>query len=271
MSDDRSEAKNGARSPSRRLTALTEVEAEHAEGFSFHGPRILLLLILAVATYLLFPAGAAQDIAGYELGSVPPEDLIAEVSFEVPKSPSDLRSEQNAAANAVAPVFRYDSAAVDTMRRRIDARLDAIDAAFAPGLPEAESQERLDSVLTDIGLPTRPDIQAMLRSPENRVILRRALDATIATDVTDGVVRSSQLSVTNRWVLLRKGTDARVPRDSMTTESELWERASRHLPAQAPTGMNEVLRLLIIGQFEPTIYFDQAATDAERTAARNTV
>lgn len=271
MSDDRSEGKRPARSPSRRLPALAEVKAEHAEGFRFHGPRILLLLILAVTTYLLFPAPDVP-MASVEVGTVPPEDLIAEVGFSVPKSASDLRADQTAAAAAVTPVFRFDSLAVDSMRLRIDARLGRIDAAFEPGISEAESRARLDAVLTAIDLPNHPEYWEMLGSPQNRATLGAALETTIERDVARGVARTSELAaVPNERVLLRDGTERVVRRDSITTETQLWENASRHLPARTPAGMNELQRQLIIGEFQPTIYYDRATTDRERTAARNRV
>ncbi len=272
MSEDRSEGKRPARPPSRRLPALAEVEAEHAEGFRFHGPRILLLLILAVTTYLLFPAGDAPGMSGYELGSVPPQDLIAEVGFQVLKSESDLRREQDAAAGTVTPVFRYDSLAADSMRMGIEARLDQFDALFEPGLTEVESKARIDAALVPFELSDRAATETMLRSPANRAILRRAADETIREDVVPGVARTSEVNaVQNERVLLRDGTERFLRRDSILTETQLWENANRHLPARAPAGMNEMLRRLISNNFKATISYDRATTERERMAMRSAV
>jgi hypothetical protein len=274
MPDARSERRSpGPAQPRRPRPKLAETEAGEATGFRFHGPRILLLLILSVATYLLFPAAAVPDLPAAEQGMVPTEDLIAEVDFAVPKNEAELRREQQAAEAAATLIFRYDSIAVDSVRARVEYLLDRIDAAFEPGLAEAESAARLQAALAAASLPARPDIAALLRPAANRNMLRAALRATVDQDLAAGVARSTDLETgpATQVRLIRNGSDRLIGRDSLATETQLREASSRHLPARAPAGLAELQRLVLTSMFRPSIRYDRTATDASRRSARQAV
>src|SRR5680860_223518 len=70
-----------------------------------HGSRGLLLLLAAIAVFLLFPAPRLPDTAVLERGVVAPFDVIAEFPFSIPKSDVQLQREQAEAASGVPPIF----------------------------------------------------------------------------------------------------------------------------------------------------------------------
>ena len=58
-----------------------------------HGSRGLLLLAFTLTVPMLFPGAPLPDFARLEQGQVATEDVIAEISFDVPKSPERLQLE----------------------------------------------------------------------------------------------------------------------------------------------------------------------------------
>ena len=79
-------------------------------GLVHHGSRLALLLLTSLAIYGLFPAPRLPDTAVLETGAVAPQDVIAEFSFDIPKSADELLREQVAAASGVPAVFdRYSN------------------------------------------------------------------------------------------------------------------------------------------------------------------
>lgn len=256
--------------------ALAEVEPEAAAGFRFHAPRVLLLLILAVVTYLLFPVTAAPDLPSYEEGTVPTEDLIAAIDYEVLKPPLELRNEQGRAADAVDPIFVYDSTALGTVQGKVATLLDRINAAFEPGLSEDETNTRLQAASGESSLKIPPDAATYLRPPANRDMLRASLIAAIEEDLAGGAARASDLdgaitSPTNRIRYQSNGSDRTFPRDSITTLEQLQQNARRHLPAQAPAGLAELQGLIVSSHFEPSIRWDRTETFLARERARESV
>ena len=86
-----------------------EEEGSRRAALRTHGARLLLALVLAVVTYMLFPAAPASEVAVYEVGSVAPENVIAPYAFRVPKAAPELAAEHEAAVRTVVPVFAFDT------------------------------------------------------------------------------------------------------------------------------------------------------------------
>src|SRR5690606_30240512 len=96
-----------------------------------HGGRLLLLLASAIAIYLLFPAPVLPDAAVFERVVVAPQDVIAEVGFDIPKADDTLLREQLEAESGVPPVYVQNPVAADSLLedvRRLFARLDTLGA-----------------------------------------------------------------------------------------------------------------------------------------------
>jgi hypothetical protein len=158
-----------------------------------HAARIIVLLFVATATYVLFPAVPVPNFPVLEKGMVVDEDIIAEIGFDINKTEPELRRQQDEAAASVAPILRYDSAAVDSMRGRIATFHARLDSAFDAGLPPAEATSRQLQTLRMYQLPTREDIIALLRSKPNRDALGRSLQATVSQEMVRGVAESTSI------------------------------------------------------------------------------
>jgi putative nucleotidyltransferase with HDIG domain len=243
------------------------------EGVQHHGARLGLLLALALLTALLFPVTPVPDFPIVERGMVLQRDIIAEVDFQVPKPEAELQRERDQAAGVVAPIFRYDSVAVDSMRSRIATLLDRIDSATVARLPAAESAQRLRAVLSTHTLPATPDVLEMLGSRPNRNALRQSLRATIDQELRSGVVRTSNLqgNLAPQVRILRAGTDRFVPIANVPTQETLHAAAAEHLQPGAPASLVEFQRLVLISLFVPTLRYDRTATEAARESARAAV
>jgi hypothetical protein len=112
----------GAEKPPRRRGRL-----------AYHGSRAALALVLAILTYLLFPASPAVDFPLYEIGSVAADNVIAPFAFRVRKSDAELARERDELSRAAQPIFVYVPEALDTARIEFQ--------RFLASLPPAESAE----------------------------------------------------------------------------------------------------------------------------------
>ena len=238
-----------------------------------HGARIAVLLGLVLLVQFLFPVAPVPDFPVLEKGMVPDEDVIAQVTFPIPKTDAELAQEQQEAARSVVPIFTFDTTAVDSMSAQVQTFLAYVDSAAEAGGSDLTVRARLREVLSAYGMPANDDAVALLRPPDNRLALRRALERAIETELPKGIAQSSDLEESRSAQLRvnRAGTEQLVDRDSVTTQQRFFELAARHVPFTAPSGLNEFQRLALIRFFEPSIRLDLAATDTARAYARQAV
>jgi cyclic-di-AMP phosphodiesterase PgpH len=243
------------------------------DGVVHHGLRVGLLLGMAILLQVLFPVAQVPDFPTYERGMVPSQDMIAEVGFPIPKTDAELAQEREEAASAVAPVFRYDPTALDTMLSRVSRFMAHADSAARGGQTELERRSRMRDLLVAYGFPVDEDALDVLTVQQHRNQLNAALQRTINAQLPDGIASSSDYedSPAQQWRLLREGSERLVPRDSVPTQSALFARASQYLPSASPAGMADFQRLVLILFFEPTLRLDRARTDAAREQARQAV
>jgi putative nucleotidyltransferase with HDIG domain len=252
----------------RELFATLNRDPVHTwpDGLLHHGARVVLLLLLALATYIVFPMAPVADLPNLERGMLADDDIYAEVPFTVYKPPAELAREREDAAAAVPPTFRYDSTAIDSMRTRITALLARIDSAATAADPAA-----LGRLLTASSLRAGDDVEAMLRASQNRLALRNSLMRVLDEEMQRGIanpqdvadLRASQVRIS------RGGTEHLLPADSLLTATDIYQ--SGYLPLDAPVGLGSLQQLILIAQFRPTLRMDVAATEAARQAARDAV
>jgi hypothetical protein len=240
------------------------------DGLLHHGSRILVLLLLAALAQLLFPVSPVPDFPNLEKGMVPTEDVIADVGFLIPKTETELAQERDDAAAAVAPIYRYDPAAVDTMLRRVRSFLTAVDSAARTATAPA-LQGALRRLLEGYGFPISPEALALLERPQHRTELRRSLERIITAELPAGIVASSDELASPQWRIVRAGTEQLVARDSVLTQSRLFERAAAHVPPDAPAGFGDFQTLTLILFFEGSIRLDREATAQARQLAQEAV
>ena len=246
-----------------------------AEGLVHHGARVLLLVALAVAVGIFFPVAPVPDFPQLERGMVPEEDVIAEVGFSVPKSPSELAREREEAAATVVPVFRYDSAAVGAMTSRVESFFARVDSAVAAGTTEGEERAALRQILSayGIGESVTPEALELLRVPARRAALRRAALSAVRAELPRGIASSGELedAGASQLEVRRDGQGRVMERDSVVTQSAFIDRTTAHLPPGRSPAEAELLRLIAIRFVQPSIRFDARATEAARERARQAV
>jgi hypothetical protein len=241
------------------------------DGVVHHGARVLLLVGLVVLVQVLFPVSPVPDFPSLEEGMVPAEDIIAEVGFTIPKSEPELEQERAEAAAAVAPVYRYDPGATDSMLHRVRTFVGHMDSATAGGTSSEEVRNALQQLLTSYGFPVGDEALDLLQHAENRRLLLRSLERVITNELPAGIVASGDDSPTPQWRIVREGSEQLVARDSVPTQARLFERASDYLPAGTPTGLADFQRLALILFFEGSVRLDRDATERAREQARAAV
>lgn len=242
------------------------------EGVVHHGVRILMLLGLACSVVLLFPVTPVPDLPVLEKGMVSEETIIAQVAFPVYKSDEELARERAEAAAGVAPIFVYESTAIDTMLARVQTFFARVDSVAAEGA-EPAVRAGMNRLLQSYGVVTGDDAHDALRSPALRAQLRRALENAIKTELPVGIASSGELegSSVTQLRLRRDGQEILLPRDSVLTAQGFFERATRHIPRGTAASISELQRLILIRFFEPSIRLDRVATEMARERARQAV
>ncbi|HEX6133671.1 MAG TPA: HDIG domain-containing protein [Longimicrobiales bacterium] len=235
-----------------------------------HGFRAALLLGLVVLMHFIFPVAPVPDFPQYEEGAVPTEDIIATERFVIPKSEGQLAQEREEAAESVAPIFRYDPSAVDTMLARVRRFIGHVDSAAAIGDTDAERRENVRALLSAYGFPINEDAVDLLVEPRNRAMLQQSLETAIRRELPQGIVTSSDFedAPAPQWRVVSGGSERLLSRDSVRTQNWLYTRASDYLPPRSPAGLAEFQRLAVILFIEGSIKLDAEATALAREQAR---
>jgi cyclic-di-AMP phosphodiesterase PgpH len=238
-----------------------------------HGFRIALLLGLVLLLQVLFPVAPVPDFPEYERGDVPPEDVIAEVRFTIPKSEAELAQQRDEAAAAVAPIFRYDPAAEDTMLTRVRRFIAHVDTASRQGDDPAERRENVRALLSAYGFLVSVEAVDLLLDERNRALLQESLEYAIRTQLPQDVVSTSDYEDTTEqiWRLIAGDSERLLQRDSVRREAHVAAAAAQRLGSAAPAGLAQFQRLVIILFFDGSIRLDREATQLARDQARLTV
>lgn len=236
-----------------------------------HGLRLLVLMVVAVAVYLLFPAPRVPDTAVLERGVVAPQDVIAEFGFEVPKRDDELQRERDEAAAAVPAVYDYAPGAPDSVLasvRTLFSRLDSV----ARATPPAQRADVLRAVLERQRLAASEGALAVLQDDERRLALWRATEAVLREQLPRGVIAAARLREPSATLQVRHdGRLQALPMDSVLSADRLYQLAAERLPASVAPDATELQRLLLIRYVRPTLVRNDSATAAARARARAAV
>ncbi len=235
-----------------------------------HAARLGIALLLAVLTYVLFPASPAIDFPIYEVGSVASDNVIAPFAFKVMKTPAELAQEQAQVVAGVEPVFQFLPAALDSSRAALDGFNAAVTQAAAtnPQLATASVQRAAESW----GIPLTAGQAAYLAMPRKRGPLFLSLHRVFDRWLSEGVASAGTLdSVRGEIVIRSGGEDHRVSSDSVLTFNMLVSRARLvHPDPGSATGDSLYMRLLATF-FHPTIVPDRATTELRREDVRRSI
>jgi len=157
----------------------------HRSRLAFHGARVAVAVVLAVLTYVLFPASPAVDLPVYEVGSVASNNVIAPFAFRVLKTPAELKTERDAVVRAVEPVFDFVPAALDSARQALAAFNSAIiEAATAdPTSPVSGVQRAAASWGMQLTVPQAAYLAAERRRAALMLALSRVFDRWLSVGV----------------------------------------------------------------------------------------
>ncbi|HVX40545.1 MAG TPA: HDIG domain-containing protein [Gemmatimonadaceae bacterium] len=235
-----------------------------------HGVRLAVALVLAVLTYVLFPASPAIDFPIYEVGSVASDNVIAPFAFKVMKTPQELAKEQEEVVGGVEPVYDFVPAALDSARAALDGFSAAVTQAAATNaqLATANVQHAGESW----GLPLSAGQAAYLASPRKRGPLFLALHRVFDRWLSEGVASAGALdSVRGEIVIRSGGEDHRVSSDSVLTFNMLVSRARLLHPDPGSATGDSLYMRLIATFFHPTIVPDRATTELRREDVRRSI
>ncbi|MFL5542362.1 MAG: HD family phosphohydrolase [Longimicrobiaceae bacterium] len=236
----------------------------------FHAVRFGALLATAVAVYLLFPAGAAPGPVVLERGVVAPQDVVARIPFQIPKTGEELRREQEEAARGVPPVYDYRPGAADSVlsvARGFFARVAQADA-----LPPEQRADAVRRVLAGSGIPTTLGGVEVLQDPARRAALLDATERAVREQLPRGVASGSpeRSGVSAVRVRGTAGGAGLVPADSLRTADAFYRIAQSYLPT-SDADAAELQRLLLVRWFQPSLAVNERETEAARARARSAV
>ncbi|HEX3160191.1 MAG TPA: HDIG domain-containing protein [Gemmatimonadaceae bacterium] len=239
----------------------------------YHARRAALAAVLAIVTYLLFPASPAVEFPLLEVGAVAPENVIAPFAFTVRKSDSDLQKERDDLARSVPPMYRFVPAALDSARADLGA-FDRVVAAASDGATteQARAPDIQAAVQQTRRLLLSEAEAAYLASPRQRTSMTSAVRTVYDRWLAQGVAAPGDVEEVRGNVLLRRGDEERsVPADSVATFPSLVSRA-RLVHPDVSSPVADALYLKLIGAFfHPTIVFDRPATERMRQELRRAV
>ncbi len=243
-----------------------------------HGARVLVLLVVAAIVTVLFPPSEQMRANRYAPGTSVEEDVVAQVSFDVPKTSAELERDRTEARAAVPPTFDFVASASDTMSAHLTRFFARVDSARRMGDTVA-----LHEVLRANSIAAQPAQISLLG--EDRVfdmVRRTALQATREI-LPRGVADNSELqSIFTDNITVRRSAGGEEAAASDAPERSVrvgevlasrtfFERAVGLLPSAASPDAQEILRLVLIQFIEYTYRLDEEATELDRDAAARSV
>jgi len=257
-----------------RLRTLLSQEPRHSwpDGVVHHGARVALLLGLALLIQVLFPILPAPDLPTAERGEVLENDIVADMTFSIPKSTEELSRQRDEAAASVPLVFNYDPEAVDSMLPAVREFVEQLDSAAAVNGDASARRDAVRAVLDSYGFQDNTADVDLLLEPRNRNLLRTSLEQAVRTNLPRGVAQSAELDERSQMaeINLADGGQQTVPRDSIPTGQTFFSSAADFLDG-APPGLKEFQRLVLIRLFRPSLLLDASTTEANRALARSMV
>ncbi len=231
-------------------------------------------LSAALLIHAVFPASPFSEFVALEEGTVPREDVIAEIGFSIPKSEAGLLRERREAAAAVPPIFVLEPAFADSARERLSALFVMVDSLTRTA-PDVEAARR---AVVAAGRRFRLDVATeeqveVLRRRQSRVALQRAVQRVFREVLPRGYTTSDELAnATATRVVVRGARGERlISRDSILTTSRFYEAANARVPSGFSVPEAQLFQALVVRFAEPTLSFDRAATETAREQARAAV
>ena len=240
-----------------------------SQKFIFHGLRILLVVVLVGFVIALFPPKGAPVLGSYFEGLVLSDPVIAEISFTVPKSASELQRDRSDAAAGVPPTFRYRPEATDSMRLSLNRFFDQLDS-----LAYLEDEEVLRVFLLDQSLNASTEQASSLLDIETRRLLRDNALLGAQEYALQGIVDAGQARElnTDRVLIQDPGIEDRrsISSEEILIGGDFHSRVADKIAGES-SELREFLRLVMIRNTIYSLVFDAVVTEADREQARQAV
>ena len=243
-----------------------------------HGARVFLLLAVAAIITVLFPPVEQMRVRRFEPGTVAEEDVVAQLSFNVPKSNEELARDRAEARSSVPPTFDHLSTAADTMAARLTRFFARVDSARS-----MDDTTVLREVLRTNSIAAQPGQVSLLGEDLVFDMVRGTALRAAREILPRGVADNSQLQsiYTGNITVRRVGggnepgggevSERSVPTSEVLTSRTFFERAVGLLPEGASPDVQEILRLILIQHIEFSYRLDEEATELDQDAAARSV
>lgn len=238
-----------------------------------HGSRVAVALVLALATFMLFPASPAVDFPVLEVGAVAPENVIAPFEYRVPKGELELAREREEAARSVVPTFQYVPAALDSSRGDLRQFGERVRVAAAGAGSDGDRAAAVQQASAAVGVRLTAPEAAYLANAGQRRAMSDAIGTVFDRWLSQGVAPAGALdSVRGNLLLRQDGSERTVSADSLLNFAGLLSRARLVHPASADDAVADGLFLKLLGSFfHPTVVPDRAGTERMRQELRRAV
>lgn len=252
------------------VTAIPE-PARRGDSFALHAPRVALLIVVALVTYLLFPTSAAIDSPIFEIGSVATQNVIAPFAFDVRKTDAELATERDQIARSVKPIFVYTPAALDSSQQQLALLMRSVGAAADSAGRRNEAAAAMRAADAR-GIALTPAEAAYLARPDRRRAMLESVHRAYARFLSQGIAAASALDDVQGEMIVRRGAEERnVLADSVLTLGSLLRRAESLQPDANSSVANGLYLKLLSGLVRPTVVPDPAATELRRSDLRKSV
>jgi len=250
-----------------------EIESDSSvplsQKFIFHGLRILLVLVLVGFVIALFPPKGPPVLGSYFEGLVLSDPVIAEISFTVPKSVSELQRDRSDAAAGVPPTFRYRPEATDSMRLSLNRFFDQLDSLAYLG-----DEGVVRAFLLDQSLNASTEQASLLLDVETRRLLRDNALLGAQEYALQGIVDAGQARElnTDRVLIQDPGIEDRrsISSEGILIGGDFHSRVADKIAAES-LELREFLRLVMIRNTIYSLTFDAVVTEADREQSRQAV
>ena len=268
------------------LRPIHRTPADPRDAWIHHGFRAGIVLLIALSVPWLFPRSSLPQLEGFQIGSVAPRDVIAQVQFPVLKSREQLRAEQEDAQSAVPTILTRDPTLADTAIARLDQFFAELDSVI-PRLRERAAQETDDpeerhgillaginrTAVVNVPESLTTDQLEYLTDGERRRRLRNELHRAYDEDLRAGVIDGGEhANIATPSVMIREGgRDQFQPLDSIRTRQDFYADLVQRSAESLSTTGSSLFSALIARFAEPTLRLDVEAMRLQRQQARQSV
>ena len=240
-----------------------------SRGITFHGLRVLLVLLLVGCIIALFPPKGPPSVGLYFEGLVLSDPVIAEISFTVPKSPSELQRDRSDAASGVPPTFNYRPQAADTMTFRLNQFFDQLDS-----LAYTADADLIRDFLLELSLNTSIEQASLILDFEVRELLRTNAVLGAQEYASQGIMDAGQARELNadRVLVQDPGIQDRrsISSDGILIGGDFHSQVADKITGES-SELREFLRLVMIRHTMYSLVLDPVVTEADREQARQAV